>query len=740
MASGTMLNDRSIQTPDEDYYGLDPFARALAISISNMAAPEGVVLAVNGPWGSGKSGVINLIEHHLRAEVESSRLRIVRFSPWWFAGAEALTRAFFEAFNAALDGALQGKVRKRAKEALGAVYQRLKPLKQIGAVGTNVAAQAPIGSAAVAVMDYGMELLGVTRAIEKEFELLAKVLRSQNKRFLVVVDDIDRLDPEDAILVFRLVKSIGRLPNVIYLLAFHREVADRHLRRRFESSASEYLEKIVQVSYELPIPTPEALLRTLLGEIGGTLPGAETPRDITRFGNLLHDCVAPWLRTPRDVVRLANAMRVGWPVVSGEVDAADFMALEALKLAHPGTYRSVQLNPQILCDAQSTLGSRGREKVAGHYDVMLLSDVPEAERAVLRTALRRLFPRLDNVWGNVLYDEHSAREWHRNRLVCSRAHFDTYFRLAPGERAVPAAEVNALLSKLDDIQYVRTVFRRALALHRQLDGRTRASLLLDELTIQALEIPAKVVPNLLRALFEIADDLDVIEDQDRSFMGIADNQLRLHWLLNPLVLDRLDLGQRSALLTSVAESAQIGWLVDLARRCVNANRPKEGQEDLIHRGPITDDAATENLRNAALEAMRTAARVGTLLRHRRVVTLLHAWANFADDDGAQVRRWTNAALESDAAVVRLAEAFTSVNQSISLGDSTSFLGDRVATSSINVDRAGVARVCDLDRLVARVEELRAQDIPTQSKHMLDQFVEGLRSAAHREMRVDSPSA
>lgn len=722
MTTGMTLNDRSIQTPAEDRYELNPLAAALARSIAGMSAPEGVVLAINGPWGSGKSGVINLVLHHLRSGEDGGRVHVIRFSPWWFTGPEPLTRAFFEALNIALGNALPGKVKKKAAEAVNALFQRIRPAKQFGAVGANVAAGAPVGTAAVAAMDLGMEYLGAKRSVESEYDRLAEVLREQSLRFLIVIDDIDRLDPEDAILVFRLVKSVGQLPNVVYLLAFHREVADRHLRRRFESSADEYLEKIVQVSYEIPVPSQSALLRSLLAATEASLPPPETPVVTTRFGNLIHDCVAPWLRTPRDVVRLANAIHVGWPAVANEVDPADFVALEGFKLAHPGVYRSVLTNPQALCGT-SPSRSRELENIAKRYDEMLLHTASEKEWGALRTALRRLFPRLDAVWGNLWHDALSAQEWHRHRLVCDRAHFDTYFRLAPGEHVVPAAELRDLLLNITDVEYVCTAFRRALTIKRETDGSTRASLLLDELTTWAGEIAESSVSRLLEALFAIADDLDVPEDEDHGLYQIGNNHLRLHWLLLPLVLDRFELEERSRLLNGAAKHAQPAWLVDLAERCIRALRPRQESRDEPLE-PLVDDRTAAAMRKLGLKALRDTANFGNLLTHRRLRSLLHAWADLAEDDGAQVRRWTKAQLMQDSAIVLLAEAFTHTARSASIGDGHS-LGDRVATVRPIVDRVSVTRVCDLDRLTARVEQLRAGDIDPERKVALDRFIEGL---------------
>jgi predicted KAP-like P-loop ATPase len=61
----TDLNDAPITSSRDDLFGVTPFASALARGIQEMQAPEGVVLAINGSWGSGKTSVINSIKEEL---------------------------------------------------------------------------------------------------------------------------------------------------------------------------------------------------------------------------------------------------------------------------------------------------------------------------------------------------------------------------------------------------------------------------------------------------------------------------------------------------------------------------------------------------------------------------------------------------------------------------------------------------------------------------------------------------
>ena len=55
-------------------------------------------------------------------------------------------------------------------------------------------------------------------SLQKAYSLLADKLSKSERRFLVVIDEIDRLTPKEIRTLLNMVKAVGRLPNVIYLL------------------------------------------------------------------------------------------------------------------------------------------------------------------------------------------------------------------------------------------------------------------------------------------------------------------------------------------------------------------------------------------------------------------------------------------------------------------------------------------------------------------------------------------
>ena len=87
--------DKPLDDPLLDRLGYAPFAEHLADGILRLAPTEGFVVAVQGPWGSGKSTFLNFLIRYLEERPSEDKSTVTRFNPWWFSGREDLTRRFF---------------------------------------------------------------------------------------------------------------------------------------------------------------------------------------------------------------------------------------------------------------------------------------------------------------------------------------------------------------------------------------------------------------------------------------------------------------------------------------------------------------------------------------------------------------------------------------------------------------------------------------------------------------------
>src|SRR5947208_950089 len=94
--------DRPVSDPKDDRLGYAPFSKQLALSIRKMLPDDGLVIAIYGPWGTGKTTVLSFVKHYLQQNPQSEQPIIAHFNPWWFSGQEDLTRRFFDQLRAVL--------------------------------------------------------------------------------------------------------------------------------------------------------------------------------------------------------------------------------------------------------------------------------------------------------------------------------------------------------------------------------------------------------------------------------------------------------------------------------------------------------------------------------------------------------------------------------------------------------------------------------------------------------------
>lgn len=667
--------DLPISKPEQDMFGIDGFVQSLARSVRNMRSPNGVVIALNGPWGSGKSSAINLLKHHLSDSISAGDIDVVDFNPWWFRGEEALVLAFFRELYSATKPSLGDK----AKKLLPKLGARL--LNAGGAVAPIADAVGASGTGAIAsgVMDWLGGMIEDGESVEKLHRELSEALTGQTKRFVVLIDDIDRLAPDEALAMFRMVKSVGRLPNVIYVLSFDRELAERVVAERFPSEGPHYLEKIVQAAFELPAPLEQDLHRILIANINA-LVGEMGEHRLLNVMNMFHAAVAPEIKTPRDAARYINALTITWPAVESEVDLGDFIAIEALRLFQPSIYRAVRDNQLLVCEA--TREQFDRNTASERLDALFLSKVVDKQR--YRKALARMFPRLDAIWGNTI---NGGLRLDRDRRIASARHFQTYFRMSIDPDVVSRKELAKIIDNPSDIAAVSGVLKGALDQLRR-DGTTRTVAWLEGLTIHAEEIPISAAEQFLRGVFAVADDIEVVSDKARGW-SIGGNSLRIHWLLRSLLLDRTNLHERSAILLAAAHDAQLGWLGKLTGSAWDDHHPDEGKDRTPDSNCLLTETDVEIARTLFLDRITMAAADGLLMRTPDLVRVLYIWSDFLNDD-AEIREWMALRIEEDASLVTLAGALTTPSWSQSSDDLVAIRSDRASVR-------GLDQFMDVDR-------------------------------------------
>jgi predicted KAP-like P-loop ATPase len=630
-AAGGLSPDRPLSDPLTDRLGYAPFADALAKSIRRMDAPDGIVVALYGQWGLGKTTALNFIEHYLGApekgEPAAGQLVILRFNPWLFTGRTDLAIAYlselqktFRRWNLVAD---------RARRALSSL--------------ATLVSAAPVPGAALAkgvgdVLDPGAPDV---RELKQE---VADALAAQTRRLVVVIDDIDRLTQEEIRELFSVIKAVADFPNTVYLLAFDNDVVVSALSTE-SVDGSAYVEKIVQVPFELPIPEKTALEALFLEQLDAIV-GPEIDPDLLNrddLATMLHFALMPLMDTPRDVVRLTNSLRVTYAAVRGEVNVADFIGLEAARIFLPPLYDNVRKNPEMFGAARDLANAfralQPADRAAFHQRWATADVIKENDLEAAKELAAWLFPETAQPLGVHLRRSRNTLETRRNRHITDPDFYPLYFRLSLGDTAISREHVQAMVMQSADPPAFREALL-ALAGENTASGRTRASVMLDELVGQAVRFDEGSLPNLIGVLVSIGDRLWI--EADEKFLG-AGNDVRIWWLLQEL-LPRINKDDRVAVLVRAIEQSEA---VAMPVRAVGALEHSFGVEEGSIRDAaigagmeeraLVESAGIRQLEETAARRVARAAEDGQLFAAPRFGALIARWADWASLD--DVKEW-----------------------------------------------------------------------------------------------------
>lgn len=401
---------------------------------------------------------------------------------------------------------------------------------------------------------------------------------------------------------------------------------------------------------------------------------------------------APQIQSPRDVIRITNALKVSWPAVAGEVDPADFMALETLRIQQPRLHAILKVNREQLTGRDLRRVGEKNDITASRYEDIFLGGFQNEKRTEIKRALRSLFPSLGTVWRDTNHGSTlSDNEWDRQRRACSPKHFDTYFRFSLSKETININKVNEFIQNSNNVDYVKTEFLKFAKIQRKNGSGTCVSIFLDELMDHAKTIPIENAKNFLSALFKIHDIIDIDLDESTILFMPIDNSARIYYLLRNFLLDRTDLAERSNVISYALKNGSLGWIASLAFREYHNYHPSQGQSPKPEDECFLTEADLENLHQMVLEKIRNAARDSSLLTNRKLFYILDIW-RLLDQSNEEVKSWCMKQLSKDTAIKIFAKIFVQEGRSV---------------SSISIPMNILERFFDIEKLIYRVNELLA---------------------------------
>jgi len=702
-ASYALLADAPLVSPEQDRLGRAAFAKFLAEAIIKLDAEEGFVFALYGPWGSGKSSTLNFVVHYLdHLDSGEDKPIVMWFNPWWFSGQDQLLLQFFGQLRLTLS---RPDVPKRLR-SLGVTIQTfakaLTPLAYIPvAKGLLSVLKDAIRSLGEVVERAGKQLEQDVWGLRKEIDT---ALREQDKRILIVIDDIDRLPADEIQQMFRLIKAVADFPKTIYLLAFDKQVVINALEGFQGAPGKAYLEKIVQAPFDLPLPDKGSLQRLLFEQLDIILKG--TPQefwDATYWANVYWDGIDHFIKTPRDVKRYVNVLHPAYAVVRGEVNPVDFLAIEALRVFAPDIYQVVRSNQELFAgsdDAWTLRAGNTHERRRQVYD-QYLELSPEGAKESVNALLQRLFPKYANAFGGPSYGPEWKAKWRKQLRICSPDVFPVYFRLSLEEGAISNAEMRTLLSLAGDPGALTQELIR-LANEPGPDGRTsRAREFLERLQDYTREdIPVQDIGPILQALYDAGDVL--IAAEDRQGMYDFGNYMRVLRITHQLLQRLPSQQERFEILRTVLSRATSVPMIVHQVAVLGQEHGKFGVKEPARpeeERTVSGEHLAE-LEQIALQRIEEAANASSLSAIPDLAYVLFHWRAWAGDQ--PVRQFVEELIASNEGLADFLAGFLQQTYAHTFGD-------RVSRSKWVIHIPSVEELAGVGPLKERAERILAEE-------------------------------
>lgn len=315
------------------------FAESVVLALSQVSQDRGLVLSIEGKWGSGKTSTLAMVESLL--EQAPIKPLVVHFNPWLVGDRDALLDEFFKELVVALS---VPQFAEKSKE----IVQSLKAFaKEFDAslLPADYAIWGLLGKVILSAAMWVIErLTGKPLGLLERKQRLSNALRKFDRPIVIVVDDVDRLMSEEVYEMVRIIKAVGDLPNIGYVLAWDTEYVEAALKSADVAAADVYLDKIVQVRMNLPALSNPARAR-LFNDAYDALPSEATkshfPGDQELMPELYQSGLKQLLEQPRDIARLFNRVRLMEPKLRGQVVLADQIGWAALSLYAPSVSNQV---------------------------------------------------------------------------------------------------------------------------------------------------------------------------------------------------------------------------------------------------------------------------------------------------------------------------------------------------------------------------------------------------------------
>lgn len=540
------LSDEPIYNETDDILKRDSFVTNLADSIISWDKQKSLVIGLYGKWGVGKTSILNLAEKRLKES--KVPIEIIKFNPWGYSESDDLLSPFINQISTQLSKNKKNKnllsLFKKynellkvfpSKESLAKTWSYI--ILVIDVLGINIFDKFPnfipkikywvlFGLALLAALlffsDTLIKFLSIKWHEEKSLSEIKSNINKKllsSKKMIIIIDDIDRLSAQEIRQIFRIVKNNADFQNTIYILSFDREIVEKAITIDNKLDGRSYIEKIVNVEYDITEP-PEYLLKAYLLKQLEEVVEKLDKKDTFCFSeeNEKWSCIFQQiinnLNTIREIKRYVNLLSFKLNQFVNrktlEINLIDYFAIEFIRFKYPDYHNFIHRNKTYFLSEQKSLSYNlqvPNSEDEKWFEENIKNYSPNAQ-ICLSGIIVWIFPACRyavNSYYKFLAYSNNAGEYDRKKCICSNIFFSIYFEhlTAIDETSVSQYDIDLVKENAKNYENLTHLLKKYI-----INNKIHNLLKLLESNIRKSDfLEAKEAENLIICLFENADDI-----------------------------------------------------------------------------------------------------------------------------------------------------------------------------------------------------------------------------------------
>lgn len=450
--------DKPISSRSEDFLERRNFADTISKVILNYSDinKSSLTIGLNGKWGSGKTSIVNIITEKLELEED---IIIFKFEPWIFSDTQQLISSFFKELAKKIKHNDDSNKAIQIGEELETYATFFKPMALIPEPTISAASllsEKIFSGVGKAVKKWGNLKVKNLEDTKKSIE---KYIPELKKKILIIIDDIDRLNNTEIRQIFQMIKVLGNFPNTIYLSSMDKEVVIEALSEVQKGNGSEYLEKIINVPFDVPAISKsdvEKFLQKKLNEVAINI--NEDDFDENHWANIFHSGYKNFFLNIRDVIRYINILKFNYSALENKVNIIDLITITAFQVFEPKIYEIIKNNKDYFTGSlpeRSSGGSYNKEKIKTFIEESS-SQLQKLSIENYIKLIQELFIKIKEIYTNTTYMG-SSFECRKLSKICNPELFDTYLTLTLNSNEVSNYDMKRYIKKASNEEEFREI-------------------------------------------------------------------------------------------------------------------------------------------------------------------------------------------------------------------------------------------------------------------------------------------